>query len=98
VRVRRVVRGLRGRVGLDGIVLRSALIGPGAHLRCCRHDVVSSVPGREADNRGRHKAGIGAGICPLCQRDVRQLPLDISVPMGGEWFPERAQAFPDSRA
>ena len=35
---------------------------------------------------------------PLCQRDVRQLSLDISVPMGGEWFLVRAQAFPDSRS
>jgi hypothetical protein len=35
---------------------------------------------------------------PLCQRHVRQLSLDISVPMGGEWFPVRAQAFPDSRS
>ena len=34
----------------------------------------------------------------LCQRHVRQLPLDISVPMGGEWFLARAQAFPDSRS
>ncbi len=29
---------------------------------------------------------------PVCQRRVRQLPLDISVPKGGEWIPERAQA------
>lgn len=33
---------------------------------------------------------------PLCQPRVRQLPLDISVPMGGEWCLERAQAFPCS--
>lgn len=38
------------------------------------------------------------GRSPLCQRDVRQLPLDISVPMGGEWFLVRAQAFIDSRS
>ena len=35
---------------------------------------------------------------PPCQRDVRQLPLDISVLIGGEWFLVRAQAFPDSRS
>ena len=28
---------------------------------------------------------------PLCQRDVRQLHLDIFVPMGGEWSSEGAQ-------
>jgi hypothetical protein len=28
---------------------------------------------------------------PLCQRQVRQLPLDISVVMGGEWCPDRAE-------
>ena len=29
---------------------------------------------------------------PLCQRRVRQLPLDISVVMGGEWCLENAEA------
>jgi hypothetical protein len=29
---------------------------------------------------------------PLCQRRVRQAPLDISVPTGGEWILDRAQA------
>ncbi|NOY92926.1 MAG: hypothetical protein GXP55_17215, partial [Deltaproteobacteria bacterium] len=28
---------------------------------------------------------------PLCQRGVRQSPLDICVPMGGEWYLQRAQ-------
>jgi NADPH:quinone reductase-like Zn-dependent oxidoreductase len=41
---------------------------------------------------------VGDRVFPLCQRDLRQLPLDISVPMGGEWFLVRAQAFPDSRS
>jgi alpha-beta hydrolase superfamily lysophospholipase len=31
---------------------------------------------------------------PLCQRRVRQLPLETYVPMGGEWTQERAQANP----
>jgi hypothetical protein len=34
--------------------------------------------------------------CPLCQRRVRQLPLDMFVVMGGEWFTEHAQAIPGS--
>jgi hypothetical protein len=34
---------------------------------------------------------------PLCQRRVRQLPLDISVPKGGEWCLARAQAIPKFR-
>ena len=29
---------------------------------------------------------------PLCQPRVRQLPLEIYVPMGGEWPTDRAQA------
>jgi hypothetical protein len=33
---------------------------------------------------------------PLCQRHVRQLPLDISVLTGGEWCRKRAQAIPSS--
>jgi hypothetical protein len=33
---------------------------------------------------------------PLCQRHVRQLPLDISVLTGGEWCHDRAEAIPSS--
>jgi hypothetical protein len=33
---------------------------------------------------------------PLCQRGVRQLPLETYVPMGGEWTPDRASAIPSS--
>jgi hypothetical protein len=36
-------------------------------------------------------------VAPLCQRRVRQLPLDISVPKGGEWCLARAQAIPKFR-
>ena len=35
---------------------------------------------------------------PLCQRHLRQSHPDISVAMGGEWFPKRAQATPSSRS
>ena len=35
---------------------------------------------------------------PLCQRDVRQLHLDIFVPMGGEWSSEGAQTILGSRS
>jgi hypothetical protein len=37
-----------------------------------------------------------AGDPPLCQRLVRQLFLEIYVPMGVEWIDDRAQAFPSS--
>ena len=35
-------------------------------------------------------------VGPLCQRLVRQLFLEIYVPMGVEWIDDRAQAFPSS--
>ncbi|MEY4580801.1 MAG: hypothetical protein RL701_5504 [Pseudomonadota bacterium] len=33
---------------------------------------------------------------PLCQRRLRQLPLDIFVLTGGEWTPRRAQTNPSA--
>ena len=38
-------------------------------------------------------AGIENLLTPLCQRRLRQLPLDISVATGGEWCLDRAEAF-----
>ena len=35
---------------------------------------------------------------PLCQRDVRQAPPDMFVPMGGEWSTERAEALSRSES
>ena len=40
----------------------------------------------------------GLAGSPLCQRHLRQSHPDISVAMGGEWFPKRAQATPSSRS
>ncbi|MDQ3035587.1 MAG: hypothetical protein M3Y87_24490 [Myxococcota bacterium] len=48
-------------------------------------DVTSTPPAVAFDSRN-----------PLCQRRMRQLPLDISVAMGGEWDPDDAEAVPCS--
>ncbi len=60
----------------------------------------------EAVRRSEHRAYVAevrplgersrSEAVPLCQRRMRQLPLDISVAMGGEWDPDDAEAVPCS--
>jgi len=41
---------------------------------------------------------LAPGCFPMCQLGVRQFPLEIYVPMGGEWWFARAQANESSRS
>jgi regulator of protease activity HflC (stomatin/prohibitin superfamily) len=53
---------------------------------------------RRATQAELEKAKAEQQADPLCQRPLRQSHPDIFVPMGGEWFPKRAQATPSSRS